>query len=932
MRFENVHAPWERSSAGTASGRRLIALLILAVFPAFAGGLSGGGKVRVEGLRCEYFVNPLGIEVARPRLSWLLQSGRRGEVQAAYQVLVATSPDLLRRNQGDLWDSGRVASDRSIQVEYGGRRLNSRARCHWKVRVWGKDGEASAWSRLAEWTMGLRNPEDWRAKWITMEAETLAHPWMRREFALPAPAERALLYVNTPGHYEVYVNGRRVGSEVLLPPHANIRKRFLYNVHDVTGHLRKGLNCVAFWLGPGWYQPAYGNPGKAPILRAQLEMATATGSQVVATDASWRVRDSCLSQVGTWAWGDMGGERWDARKYVEDWNNIHLDDSRWHKAVEVAAPDVPSSWQALPGSRLGPPIQAKTIYPHGTNWVIDFGAPLTGWVHLRLNRLKPGQEITIEYADLPAELRHLAHMTNSQGFQTFNQRDVFVAGRERTGVLQSKFNQHAFRYAVIGGLADAPRLKDAEARIVRTDLESAGSFECSNELFNRIHRVTVNTLGTQMPAGVLGGGEAREKLGYGDGGAFLSGLLYNFRSDAFFSKWLRDWLDGQRADGFLGHTAPEYYPTGGGPSWGGQASELVRRLAVWFSDTRAASESYTALRRYVDFLESHTEGDILRYYNPYPPGNYLRWYFLGDWNPPGASADEHGFVFESEQEREFFNNCYRVLLWDELAAFARLLGDDAEYQRCKDRLAGLRPLVHRTYFDAARNTYGPNRQAYLAIALYAGVVPASLRSDIFRQLESDIVHRRNGHLDTGMLGTFILLDLLTRENRHNLVALMMNQTGFPGWGFLLRERNAATWPESWSGWGSQVIQVVGSPGAWFYEGLAGIRPDLEHPGFRRFHIRPGVVDSVEWVRCRYRCPHGNIVSDWRREGRSLRLKIEVPPNTSAIVTVPTRSPDAVTESGVPARDAEGVKLIAAPASEAVFHVASGSYSFRAELP
>ena len=176
-------------------------------------------------------------------------------------------------------------------------------------------------------------------------------------------------------------------------------------------------------------------------------------------------------------------------------------------------------------------------------------------------------------------------MHNEDGFQTFKQRDVYVAGNSPSAVFQSRFNQHGFRYAIIGGLAKAPQgLSNIEAMLVQTDLEKAGEFRCSNELFNRIHETTVYTFRTQIPCGVLGGGEPREKEGYGDGGSFLTGMLYNFRSDAFFLKWLQDWRDNQRDDGYFGNTAPAQRPHGGGPSWGGQASESVRRLylvPVW---------------------------------------------------------------------------------------------------------------------------------------------------------------------------------------------------------------------------------------------------------------------------------------------------------------------------------------------------------------
>ena len=829
--------------------------------------------VEVRDLRCEYHESPLGMDVAKPRLSWQLTSGQ----QTAYQIVVFGR-----------WDSGKIAADQSVNVEYGGRPLESRMRCDWKVRVWDQDGKPSAWSASASWTMGLLKPEDWQAKWITMKTVNgPAHPWFRRTFELNADVASAKIYVNTPSHYELYINGRKAGADVLAPADVNIKKRFLYNIYDVSDLLRKGTNCVALWMGPGWYQPAYGNPYNAPIVRAQLEVNKPAGTIVIGTDAQWRVADSCISQVGPWAWNNMGGERWDSAKYMKDWNQAVFDDSRWAAAMEIPAPKVQHSWQALPGSLSRIPIAPKKVYAIKNKWVIDFGTTLTGWMRLRLPGLKPSQQIVIDYADLNNP--RLEHQATDDGFQTFNQRDVYVAGTESRDVFCSKFNQHAFRYALIAGLSQAPLVDDAEAMTVETDLDKVGEFRCSNELFNRIHQTTVSTYHAQIPCGVLGGGEPREKLGYGDGGVFLSGMLYNLRSDAFFQKWLRDWRDGQRADGFLGHTAPEYYPAGGGPSWGGQASELVRRLYLYYGDRRAVAEAYPTLKTYVDHLESHAVGDILRYFNPYVPEKYLEWYFLGDWTPPDATADKHGFVFESTEQREFFNNCYRVLLWEQLARYAEILGDSDEVQRCKSRLSVLRPLIHKTYFDPEKKTYKASRQAYLTIALYSGVVPPELRPVILRQLQDDIVIKHKGHLDTGMQGTYMLLDLLTQEDRNDLVALIMNQTTFPGWGFLLNERKVTTWPETWSGWGSQIIQVLGTPGAWFYEGLAGIRPDPTAPGFKKIIIKPAIVGDLTWVKAHFDSPYGRIVSNWKRDGNQLTMDITIPANTTATVLAPGES-------------------------------------------
>ncbi len=907
-----------------------------------------GPDVEPVDLRCEYLVDPSGIDTVKPRLSWKIVDSRmanedlkpgkatfgaqktgipRSVRQKSYQVLVASSRGLLKEGKADLWDSGKVESDQSTQVEYRGKILQSRMQCFWMVKVFTTAGEA--WSRPACWTMGLLKSEDWTGKWITMTVSNgLAHPWFRRTFEVKAEVKDAKVYVNTPSHYELYINGKKAGTDVLAPAHVNLKKRFLYNVIDVTGMLRRGTNCMALWTGPGWYQPRYGNPHHAPIVRVQLMMDGDDGEVVIGSDDTWRVADSCISQIGPWGWNEMGGERWDAGRYVEGWAQASFDDSRWAAAVPVPAPSAEVSWQAMPGSKVRPPITPKRIFPVGNKWVVDFGTTLTGWMRLRMTNLKPGQKIVIDYADL--NVRKLEFQPNADGYQTYNQRDVFVAGDRLQDGFCSKFNQHAFRYAVIEGLSQAPEMADAVAMTVETDLEKAGDFECSNELFNRIHQITVNTYHSQIPCGALGGGEPREKLGYGDGGTFLSGMLYNLRSDAFFQKWLRDWCDGQRDDGFPGNTAPEYYPAGGGPSWGAQASELTWRLYQYYGDRRGMTEHYGALRKYVDYLETHTQGDILKKYNPYPKGADAMWQFLGDWVAPGKNGDFHTFVFETPDEREFFNNCWRVRLWEQLAGYAEALGDSVEAQRCRQRLEVLKPLIHATFFDPGKKAYRVNRQGYLVMALCSGIVPSDLRASLLKQLEENIVVLNKGHLDTGMQTSFLLLDLLAKEGRNDLVDLIMNQTTFPGWGFLVKERQVTSWPETWSGWGSQAILVTASPGAWFYEGLAGIRPDPAHPGFKRFVVRPGLVESVTWVKCHYDSIHGRIESDWKRDGTRLTMNVMIPPNTSATVFVPAKDGAVVTEGGKTIDKVSGVKFLRLESGAAVYEVGSGQYSFSSE--
>jgi alpha-L-rhamnosidase len=897
----------------------------------------------VANLRCEYLQNPLGIDAPKPRLSWKLRTGNpeteRGIKQTAYQVLVASSRALLRKDQADLWDSGKVESDQSIQVEYAGKPLESRMRCFWKVKVWTETSSTltpeprpltlSSWSEPAYWSMGLLKAEDWQAKWITHPAPTrLSHPWLRRTFEVKEGVERAVMYVNTGSYYELRINGKKVGPYVLEPGITQIDKRFTVNAYDVTSCLVKGKNTIAVWMGPGWYQPRNGNTFNAPILRAQLSIVTPSGPMLIGTDASWRVKENCISQIGGWCWNNFGGERFDARDFVEDWDQVGLDDSTWVQAREIPAPAMAHSWQVCESARLSDPVKPVEIRRlQDGKWVIDFGRPLTGWMRLKMHNLKAGQEVQINYADIDDNRnpRKLAFMVNADGFQDFNQKDVFISAGKGAETFCSKFNYHSFRYAVIAGLDREPSVSDAEAMMIEPDLASAGSFECSNDLFNRIHETTRYTLRTQNPCLSLGTGEAREKTAYGDGGAHLSGYLYNFRCDANLRKWIRDWSDAQREDGWFHHTAPAFEDHGGGPAWGGQVSELVRRMHLYYGDGGIVEQMYDRLRRYVDFLESKTRDGILRSYTP--TTREEAWMFIGDWARP-AGAPGSGFNMDNSDEREFFNNSYRVLLWQQLQDFASSIGRTDEARRCGERLAAIRPLVHKTFYQQEKGAYLYSSQSSLAMALYARIPPPELRSKTMAQLENSIVVEKQGHLDTGLLGTSVMLDLLIQENRNDLIDLIMGQTTYPGWGYLIKELDLKTWPETWSGWGSHVILVTATPGSWFFEGLGGILPDPANPGFKHFTLRPGVVKSVEWVKCGYQSPYGRIGSNWKREGGKLTMDVTIPANTTATVHVPAKDATAVTEGGNTIDKVKGVKFLRMEDAAAVYAVDSGTYRFR----
>jgi alpha-L-rhamnosidase len=918
----------------------------------------GMSNVTVNHLRCEYRQDPLGIDAPKPRLSWVLNSGR----QTAYQVVV-----------DGLWDSGKVMSDQSVNVEYAGKRLESRQRCEWKVRVWDADGKSSAWSAPAFWIMGMLHPEDWTAQWISTEVSppppgpgekltiikaiyaaldgaasadvtaqvtkllkdgrlsikvdpqllggdpALWHvkelrviyevsgerrdaaaedfhelnlpeprgllpdprdePNVRHTFMLEEMPESALVTVNVMGFYELYVNGQKVGDDVMSPALSNYHKRSLYLTYDLKPYLRKGRNCIGLWLSRGWYWEILDgrrNPAvqhDTAIARLQLDM-TVKGKPVrIGTDAAWRCKSSGRQILGPWSWNQMGGEQVDARRADSQWADPDQDDTGWFPVAIVPAPAVPADAQKCPKMRVlktVPAVACSSPEPGGAGkakFELDFGTNLTGWLKLRLRGLRAGQTVTIQYAD------------KKNPYQTFNQADRFISAGKAEEEFCSKFNYHGFRYAIVEGLPTAPALTDAEAQLVGADWETCGDFSCSNPLFNRMHEVNLWTLRCLSQCGFLSDCPHRERMGYGDGQVSIESCIMNFRMAPFYDKWATDWCDGAEANGDLPHTAPHYKSGGGGPAWGGCAQALTWRNYLYYADRRIIERNYETCRRHLEAMEAHARDGIVRAFGG-------QWDFIGDWVPPERGMDTHNWP--PTPAAEFFNNCYRLYLREQLTHMADVLGRPDEATACRAELARLRPLVHAAFYDKDRQLYVLDEQSYQLMPLMTGIVPEELRATILKKLEDGIRVNRKGRLDTGMLGTYFLLNYLSEIGRDDLIFTIVNQTTYPGWGYML-EKGATTWWEQWNGYYSHIHSCFTSLDGWFYQGLAGIRPDPAAPGFQKIIIKPAIVGDLTWVKAHHDSPYGRIVSNWKREGRQLIMDITIPANSTATVFVPNET-------------------------------------------
>ncbi len=542
---------------------------------------------------------------------------------------------------------------------------------------------------------------------------------------------------------------------------------------------------------------------------------------------------------------------------------------------------------------------------------IDFGTCLTGWFRLKMPELEPGTVVKMTFADLrPAQNRR------GKQYQTFNQASEFVSAGDKGEVFENKFNYAGFRYVVVEGLPSAPAKQDATALLIETDLRTTGAFECSNELLNRIHRVNQWTQRCLDLGGYYVDCPHRERMGYGDGQVAAEGFMTNFRADGYYKKWLRDWRLRQTTEGDLPHMAP-FGQGGGGPGWGGALPAITWRHYLYYGDLRVLQENYETVRRYVDYLESICKDGVLRKYGG-------KWDFIGDWVPPRRGMDTNNWP--SEHAAELFNNCYRINQMNLLIQMANALENLDDAKRYTQRLKQIRPLVHAAFYNSHKQEYVIDEQAYYMMPLMTGVVPAALHPLILQKLERNILEKNQGHLDTGMLGTYFMLEYLRKVGRNDLVCTMFNQTTYPGWGYML-EQGASTFWEQWNGYYSHIHSCFTSPDNWLYQGLSGIQADPAAPGFKNVIINPAMVGDLAWVRAHHDSPYGRIVSNWKREDRRVIMEVVIPPNSTGTVYVPAKHAADVMVNGRAIAEAEHVRFSRMEDNKVVLDVDSGSYVF-----
>lgn len=879
-----------------------------------------------ESLHCDFFTEPLGIDSANPALDWIQQTSdpsARGLTQSAYQILVASSQNRLAKDTGDLWDSGKVASDQTYQIAYAGTSLKSDEAVWWKVRIWDGTGKVSAWSAPATWTMGVLTPGDWNAKWITAPASLQGSIngtfLLRHEFSAKSKLKRATVNICGLGQYEISINGSNVTANVLTPGWTEYTKTCLYDTYDVTALVRQGDNAVGILLGNGMYRVAKGGryakfersfgPLQA-IARIRLEYEDGSVA-IIGTDESWRVGISPMTFSS-----DYGGEDWDARLEQPSWNRPGFNETKW-PPVEIS---IGPGGELRGISRSAPPIQVfETHMPVSqhqikTNVTIyDLGQEASHLTSFTVHG-QAGSKVRVTPSELLKPDGSL--FVNNYNGRAWSEYTLSGTGEE---TYTSKFFYYGGRYLQVECISptnsmEIPQVDSIAGLDIHSSVAEAGKFSCSNDLFNRIDTMIRRAeLGNMMS--VISDSANRERLGWLEQD-HLHGPSFHYEYDMspLVSKVVGDMMDCQLDDGLIPTHVPEYPIMSpkwrDSIEWGTTGILMPWQQFEFTGDIAGLRNSYPMMWRYLDYLTSKATNGIAA------PG-------LGDWNGLRANTNTPNKLIATAL---YFENA-RVV-----AQSARLLGKTGEAAVYEKLAETIRAAFNTAFFHPDTQEYGTGSQCANAMALDLGLAEPTNRAAVLQHIVGDLAQQHYA-MTIGEVGLPYLLRALAAGGRSDVVFDMANQTEYPGYGYQLK-MGATALPETWNAGrnNTQIQFILGHIIEWFYHDLAGIRFDPQSPGFKHFVIHPTVVGDLTEVKAAYDSIRGQIVIEWKLSKNTLTMHVVVPPNTTATIDIPTVNKDSVTEGGKLIVESGKIAFLGFQDARASYQVGSGDYTFKAEMP
>lgn len=889
--------------------------------------------LRVQKLRIEYHQNPSGIDVEKPRFSWTLEGDGRNRSQSAYQIVVASTQQKLAAGDWDIWDSGKVNSDATNQIEFDGETLMSNMKYYWKVKTWDESGSTSDWSNAGNWSMGLLNFSDWKGKFIGLNVghrqgniyDSLYLPparYVRKSFNIQKKIKKATAYTTALGLYELRLNGSKVGDEYLLPGWTDYNKRVYYQTYDITGDLQQGENVVGAIVGDGWYsgyiayalfirfQKVRSFYGENPSFMGQIVIEYEDGSkEVIASDESWKANEGAIRETDI-----LMGETHDARMHNKGWDAPGYDDDSWRKPQIYTYPN--GRLQAYPATLIQERERLSAISvtePKPGTYVFDMGKNFAGIAELKVEGER-GKKIQLKFGEILKEDGTIM----TENLRKARATDTYILSGDGMEVWQPKFTYHGFQYVEMTGFPGKPD-KGAITGIVLSSIETdASTFSSSSEMNNKLYENIKTTQSANFFEVPTDCPQRDERLGWtGDAQTFCRSATFNSDVSSFMSKFLIDLDDAQRWYGAYPNFAPFPFsrPNQYAPAWMDAGVIIPYNMYKVYGDTRILEYMYPGMEKFMEFQEDAST-DFIR------PGGGNNW---GDW----LSINE-------KTSHDYIGSSYYGYDANLMAQMAKALGKKEDFKKYSLLFENIRKAFAKKYILENGYTTEDTQTTY-ALALYFDLYPEELAQKGADRLAEKI--KLNGNkFATGFLGTKHVMLALSKYGYDELSYKLFKQTEYPSWGFSVMNGSTSVW-ERWNSYtknpednnslnsamNSFSHYAFGSVAEWMYIHALGI--DSEDAGYRNIIIKPAVSKQMGFMDGSYDCINGKIASSWSWKGSQLTLKVSVPVNTKAKVYIPSSKASGVKEGKTGIGKADGIKVLQSNEKEVVAQVGSGDYTF-----
>jgi alpha-L-rhamnosidase len=900
--------------------RFIIAFLVLA-------GVASAQELSVKDLSLEHKKNPVGIDVLQPRFSWKISGTGNNILQSAYSVRVASNDKFS--SSGIIWESGKTESGQSVLQEYKGPALQSGHRYFWQVKVWDNKGRASKWSETGFWEMGFLEPSDWKAKWIEMPGDTQRYspsPHFRKEFTIEKKISSARVYVTSHGFYELHLNGKKVGDQVLTPGWTSYSKRLQYQVYDVTAMVQAGNNAIGALLGDGWYRGTlprgWANFGKQLGLLLQLNISFTDGtSMTIISDGSWKA-----SNQGAIRMNDIyNGETYDATRKLTGWDLSGYDDKNWINAS--TGNYINSNLIASEGAAIRKIQEIKPVRifksPKG-DLIADMGQNMVGWIRLKVKGPK-GTVITLRHAEVLDKFGEF-YTTNLRSAKCELNYTLAGTGDE---IYEPRFTFMGFRYVEITGFPGEVTPDNLTGVVVHSDMPVTGSFECSNPLLNQLqHNIQWGQksnfvdVPTDCP-------QRDERLGWtGDAQAFCRTAAFNLDVAAFFTKWLKDVAADQRQGGEVPDVIPDVLNPKGSQSikpsagWGDVAVITPWTMYLVYGDKRLLRTQYPSMKAWVDYIKKEAGNDYIWHGG----SKYGDWLF---YHPPVNNHPEP----DGYTEHDFIATAYYAYSTSILAAAAKELGNTEDELIYGAVFNKIKEVFVNEYVTPAGKV-GTSSQTSYVLALMFNLLPENLRAKSAAFLVDDIKSREN-HLSTGFLGTIYLCHVLSACGYTDVAYDLLLQETYPSWLYPVKMGATTIW-ERWDGQKTDSTfqdanmnsfnhYAYGAIGDWMYRVSAGI--ETRDPGYKHLILQPHPTEKLSYSKAVFESSYGPVASGWERIGQKIVVNVKIPANTSATIILPVDNASKITGDGKSLSDNKFFSSVRPENKRVFIEAGSGNYTF-----